>query len=133
MGPMFETGEQWARFADLGSEREWGAFVGSIALIRIAALLVNGNYRRTPAARAVTALLGAGLFAFMSSLFLVPEMTVNSGFFTYGLLAVGDLVSCRRAAADAAIADWIWRFMARPETQPAAMPSVMTGNWRHGR
>lgn len=121
LGPLFSTGEHWARFAEIGTEREWAVAIGLVAYIRMAALLVNGHYRRTPAIRAVTALLGAGLSAFIAALFIVPDQPLQTGTFTYGLLAVGDLVSCWRAAKDAAIADWIWG-KAMAENPPAPMP-----------
>lgn len=121
MGPIFSTGDQWARFADIGTEREWAMAIGVVAYVRMVALLVNGHYRRTPAIRAVTALFGAGLSAFIAALFIVPGDPIQTGTFTYGCLAAADLVSAWRAAKDAATADWIWG-KAMAEHPPAPMP-----------
>lgn len=120
-GNTFETGTQWERFAELGTELEWAAGIGTIALIRISALIVNGHWRRTPALRAATALLGAELWAYMALLFIVPGEPLSTGTGVYAVLAVGDLVSAWRAAKDAAIADWICG-KAMAEHPPAPMP-----------
>lgn len=108
LGPVFETGGQWARFAEIGTEKEWAIGIGLVSLIRFAALLINGRARRTPALRAVTALLGAGLWSYVSLLFIIPGETLTTGIGIYAVLACSDLVSAVRAAKDAAIADWIW-------------------------
>lgn len=118
LGPVFETGTQWQRFAEFGTEREWGIFIGLVALIRLLALIVNGKARRTPALRAATALLGAGLWSFVSLLFIVPGETITTGVGIYAVLACSDLVSAWRAAKDAAIHDWVWG-KAMAETPPA--------------
>lgn len=108
MGPVFDTGAQWQRFAQIGTEREWGLFIGLIALIRLTALIINGRARRTPALRAATAVLGAGLWSYVSLLFIVPGEPLTTGVGVYAVLACSDLVSAWRAAKDAAVADWIW-------------------------
>ncbi|MCJ2035524.1 hypothetical protein MKK54_15045 [Methylobacterium sp. J-068] len=118
LGPVFDTGGQWARFSEWATKREWGVVIGVVALIRIAALLINGHWRRTPALRAGTALLGAGLWAFVSVMFIVPDEPVTTGVFVYGVLAWGDLVSAWFAARDAATADWLWKKAMR-ENPPA--------------
>lgn len=108
MGPVFETGSQWARFAEIGTEREWALGIGCVALVRFLALFINGRARRTPALRAATALIGAGLWAFVAALFIVPGEPITTGVGVYAVLACSDLVSAWRAAKDAAISDWIW-------------------------
>ncbi len=118
LGPVFDTGSQWARFAEWGTEREWGAWIGLVAIIRFGALIINGKNRRTPALRAVTALLGAGLWAFVSMLFFIPGETLTTGVGIYAVFAISNLVSAWNAARDAAIADWIWG-KAMKENPPA--------------
>lgn len=120
-GDTFDTGVQWTRFSEIGTEVEWAVGIGLVAYVRIAALLINGHWRRTPALRAATAVLGAGLWAYVALLFFVPGEPVSTGVGVYAVLAGGDLVSAWRAAKDAAIADWIWG-KAFVEHPPAPMP-----------
>ncbi|WP_267358507.1 MULTISPECIES: hypothetical protein [unclassified Methylobacterium] len=108
LGPVFDTGTQWNRFAEIGTEREWGFGIGCVAALRLLALMINGRDRRTPALRAATALLGAGLWAFVAALFIVPGEPLTTGVGVYAVLSCSDLVSAWRAAKDAAIAKWIW-------------------------
>lgn len=120
---VFATGSQWDKFEKLASEKEWGLAICLVALVRVAALLVNGHYRRTPALRAATALLGAGLWSMVAMLFVQPGEPLTTGVAVYAVLAYGDLVCAWRAAKDAAIADWIWGVAMRDS--PAA-PMVWT-------
>lgn len=119
-GNTFGNGSQWGRFADLMSEQGWALTLGGIAGLRIAALLINGHARRTPALRAATAAMGAGLWLMVSLLFFVPGQPVNIMFGIAAVLCLSDLVSTFKAGVDAATSDWIWERM--DEAPPAPMP-----------
>ena len=88
--------------------------------MRIAALLINGHARRTPALRAATAAMGAGLWTVVAMLFFTPGSPINIMFGVASILLVSDLVSTFRAGVDAATADWIWETM--DEHPQAPMP-----------
>lgn len=120
-GKTFSTGAIWDRFAVVMPEEQWALLIGSIALVRIAALTINGHWRRTPLLRALTALPGAGLHAYLTTLFYMP----SAGAFGTGAafsiaLALSDIRSAFRAGRDIVVARRVFDMMrAAP---PAPLP-----------
>ena len=109
-GSTFATSAAFASFAEVMSESSWATLIMIVALIRFAALIVNGHYYRTPVARALTAALGAGLWAYLAVLFYQPELGgLSTGVGVYAVLAVSDGFSAWRSGRDAMIAWLIWK------------------------
>lgn len=104
-GSTFSTSPNFASFAAIMSEASWAALIMSVALARFAALIINGHYHRTPILRALTAALGAALWAFMAALFYRPESgAISTGCGVYLVLAGSDCFSAWRSGRDAMIA-----------------------------
>lgn len=120
-GSTFSTGAIFDRFADVMPEGEWALAIGVVALIRIAALTINGHWRRTPLLRALTAFGGAVLHAWITTLFWNPE----AGAFGIGaafsvVLAVSDARSAYRAGRDIVVAGRVFEMMR--SAPPAPLP-----------
>ncbi|KQP62162.1 hypothetical protein [Methylobacterium sp. Leaf112] len=120
-GRTFSTGAIWDRFASIMPESEWALVIGSIALVRIAALTINGHWRRTPLLRALTAMMGATLHAYLALLFYVPSVNAfGVGAAFSAALAVSDIRSAYCAGRDIVVAGRVWDMMrAAP---PAPLP-----------
>ncbi|SFM41430.1 hypothetical protein [Methylobacterium pseudosasicola] len=120
-GRTFSTGPIWDRFASVMPEEHWALLIGSIALVRIAALTINGHWRRTPLLRALTALLGAGLHAYLATLFYMPTLgAFGTGAAFSAALAISDVRSSFRAGRDIVVAGRVFAMMrAAP---PAPLP-----------
>lgn len=105
-GETMSISSSYAAFRSLGlDDAALGAPVVAVALMRIAALYINGNWRRTPLLRGVGAVIGAVFFASLLASFSFPKLTGiadawNTGT-TYAVLALFDLFSSYRAGADA--------------------------------
>ncbi len=108
-GSTFSTSASFTQFTEVMDEVSWGVLVMIVALIRFAALIVNGHYHRTPIARALTAALGAALWAYIATLFYFPGQPLTTGLGIYTVLAVSDCVSAWRSGRDAMIAWLIWK------------------------
>lgn len=108
-GSTFSTSPSFQAFAEVMSETSWATLVLVIALVRFAALIVNGHYHRTPILRALTAAAGAGLWAYMAILFYRPEAgALGTGCGVYLVLAASDGFSAWRSGRDGMIAWLIW-------------------------
>jgi hypothetical protein len=120
-GSTFATGAIWDQFAAIMSENEWAALIGTVALIRILALAINGHWRRTPLLRALTAGMGAVLHAYLITLFWVPSVgAFGTGAAFSAALALSDIRSTYRAGRDIIVAGRVFEMMrAAP---PAPLP-----------
>lgn len=104
-GSTFSTSAAFASFAEVMSESSWATLIMIVALIRFAALIVNGHYHRTPIARALTAAAGSGLWAYLAVLFYQPDLGgLSTGVGVYAVLSVSDGFSAWRSGRDAMIA-----------------------------
>ena len=102
-GPGFRT------FRDLGlDEVALAVPLTLIGGIRVAALLINGNWRRSPELRIGGAVLGALIFGLISCAFGWPYLTgvgtASTAASTYSVLALSDVLSPYRSGADARLA-----------------------------
>lgn len=97
---------QYAALALIVPEEVWGAWSVAVAAIRIAALVINGRYRRTPLLRLACSLLGLVWWLVLIYLFVVsPHPNPAAGFSWYPVFVVFEAISCWRSAADAFHAD----------------------------
>ncbi|KQP90772.1 hypothetical protein [Methylobacterium sp. Leaf117] len=120
-GKTFSTGAVWDRFAAIMPESEWAVLIGAIAIVRIAALAINGHWRQTPLLRAITALIGATLHAYIAVLFWVPRIgAFGIGAAFSAALAVSDIRSAFRAGRDIVVAGRVFAML--EASPPAPMP-----------
>ncbi|MBQ0802969.1 MAG: hypothetical protein KBT76_14655 [Sulfitobacter litoralis] len=106
-GDTLSTSVAFAAFRQLGMDEVALAVpLTIIAIMRMAGLFINGNWRRSPVLRCVGAVLGAGLFMGLAVLFAVPALSGQSAALTTGAgvylaLAAFDVLAAYRSAADA--------------------------------
>ena len=106
-GDTLATSVAFAAFRQLGiDEVALAVPLTVIAIMRMAGLFINGNWRRSPILRCVGAVLGAGLFTGLAVLFAVPALSGQSAALTTGAgvylaLAAFDVLAAYRSAADA--------------------------------
>lgn len=96
--PMIERG--W-------TDQQLAIILGTSGLIWMAALFVNGHYRRSPVFRCICA--GAGTAVWSTVAYSMAVSGIQTGYWSTGIvvypaLAVFDLASCYRSAADAYVA-----------------------------
>ncbi|MEO1961963.1 MAG: hypothetical protein ABGW82_13525 [Paracoccus sp. (in: a-proteobacteria)] len=77
-----------------------------IALLRMAGLVINGAWRRSPLLRMIGAVLGAGIFAFLAMIFALPwclgqQPALGIGTGTCAVACLSDLLAAYRTGADA--------------------------------
>lgn len=88
---FIETANGYTLFTTLEIPKIYVAIaIGVIGLLRMLALYINGRWRRTPAIRAVGAVLGALLFSLLSA-----------GYLFALALAVSDIYAAYKAGSDA--------------------------------
>lgn len=76
-----------------------------VSAMRMAALIINGMWRRSPILRMLGAIFGLMCFSILSMMTLWPYITgssvaLSTGFGTYALLAGADFVAAYRSGAD---------------------------------
>lgn len=76
-----------------------------VAAMRMAALIINGMWRRSPILRMIGAIVGLMCFASLAMMVGWPYFTglspaLSTGFFTYLLWAVADFIAAYRSGAD---------------------------------
>ena len=79
--------------------------------MRLCALYINGNWRRTPWLRAGGAVVGMSLFSILSvsalwAYFLGGSSALSTGAGAYGVLAAFDALAAYRSGADARVAQF---------------------------
>lgn len=120
-GKTFSTGVVWDRFAAVMPESQWAMLIGAVAVVRIAALAINGHWRRTPLLRALTAAMGAGLHAYLATLFYVPSAgAFGTGAAFSAALAISDIRSAFKAGRDIVVAGRVFEMMR--SAPPAPLP-----------
>jgi len=75
---------------------------------RLAALYINGSWKRSPMLRMVGAIIGAGVFGFLAVAFVLPMVVEgvppSTGPGTYLVLALFDALAAHRSGADVRLA-----------------------------
>lgn len=105
-GDTLLSSPSFSGFVDMGLDEAAIAMpISWIAASRMAGLYVNGAWRRSPLLRMVGAILGAGIFAFLSTMFAMPYLTgqqpgLSTGAGVYLVLAFFDLLAAYRTGAD---------------------------------
>lgn len=105
-GDTLEANPSFAGFVDMGLDEAMVALpISWIAGMRMAGLYINGAWRRSPILRMVGAIVGAGIFAFLSTMFAMPYLLGNqaglsTGAGVYLVLAIFDLLAAYRTGAD---------------------------------
>lgn len=120
-GNTFATGLHWQRFAAIMPEGGWAALMIALALVRMAALTINGRWRRTPLLRALCAVLGAAVWGYVALLMYAPYAGgIQTGVGVYAVAALADIVSARRSGRDIPVAERVHRWMR--DNPPAPLP-----------
>lgn len=104
IAPWWDTfgNPAYAALAALAPERLWGVFSVSIGVTRIAALVINGHWCRTPLLRFGCSTLGVVWWIVLIWLFtLTPQPNPPAGYAFYPVFIVFELISCGRSMADA--------------------------------
>lgn len=81
-----------------------GALALFTAIVRAAALFINGAYQRTPLVRLLTALASAYIWTTIVIGYVIVN-TANTGIVIYTWHVIADIVSCYRAGYDLVIAE----------------------------
>lgn len=120
-GSTFDSGPQWTKFAATLPEGAWACLMIALALVRMAALLINGRRRRTPLLRALCAVLGAAVWGYVAMKMYVPSLSgVQTGVGVYSVAALADVWCAWRSGRDIPVAERVHAYMrAAP---PAPMP-----------
>lgn len=120
-GATFSTGAHWARFAAIASEGQWATVMLTLAFVRMAALTINGRWRRTPLLRALCAVLGAAVWGYVAMLMYAPVLGgIQTGVGVYTVAALADVWSAWRSGRDIPVAERVHAYMrAAP---PAPLP-----------
>lgn len=100
-GATFQNSMAYRAFELIAPENIWAAFCVSVGLLRMAALWINGSWRRSPLLRGATSVLGVGFWVLCISLILHvslpgPAMTLS---LFLGFLAI-DLICAWRSGRD---------------------------------
>jgi hypothetical protein len=91
----------FVNLAHVAPEGTWGMALLGIATVRMLGLWVNGNWRRSPTLRFLTAVAGAGVWFWLSRLFLDDGYPgVNTGAFAYAAVGAFDVYAAARSLLD---------------------------------
>lgn len=108
------SAEVFSALVDIGfHEVTIGVPLALVASMRLVALYINGNWRRSPMLRLIGASIGSSMFAMLAMAFLWP--TIESGralspaVGTYLVLALFDGLAAYRSGADARLAHSVFR------------------------
>ena len=123
-GASFDLSVVYQRLEELMPEETWAVIVTGVGLIRVAALMINGHWRRTPILRAATAAIGAGFWGYATTLFIVPGQPVPWGIAWVGMLCVSEIHNAMRAGSDIELVRHLVGVMDDPNTQPAPTPWI---------
>lgn len=88
------------------AQASWGWYALTLGLVRIAVLLVNGAWRKSPHARAVAAFLSCSVWF---PLYVSMSAAAGWGVVFAGGMLIGDLLNIVRTARDARVVDETYR------------------------
>lgn len=90
----FATSHSYDAMAEVADERVWAAAIGAVAVLRLAALVINGFFdwsrRRSPAVRSLTAGLSAGVWCAVA-FGLYAANPAGTGWGTYSIIAMSEI------------------------------------------
>lgn len=96
---MFKDNPACAIFLDFAPQHVWGIATFTIGMLRLAALLVNGMWHRTPMFRWVGAMLSTFVW-FSISVTFIKSSIPNVGLAIYLWAMFADMYSAYRSATD---------------------------------
>lgn len=96
---MYEVNPAMGGLLLFAPQHVWGLVTLIVGSLRLAALIVNGFWHRTPAVRWVTSMLSA-LVWFLVTSALVNAPVLNPGVIVYGWHIIADIYSAFRSASD---------------------------------
>jgi hypothetical protein len=103
-GNTIQGNDAFASFIRQGwTETELATILGITGALWLGALWVNGHHRRSPVLRCIGAMIGTMIWSHVAVLLCTNAMhtgVASTGIAVYGLLALFDLFSCARSAAD---------------------------------
>ena len=99
------SGASFRAFTEIGTDDATVAFpLAVLAAMRMCALFINGNWKRSPILRMIGAIIGSAVFAMLSMAFYWPTLAygapVSTGVSAYFILAAFDALSAYRSGAD---------------------------------
>jgi hypothetical protein len=104
-GDTIQENDAFSSFIERGwTETELAAILGVAGALWMGALWVNGHHRRSPVVRCLGAGAGCMMWSHIAVLLVTHAWAIgvaSTGIAAYGVLAVFDLISCYRSAADA--------------------------------
>ena len=100
----FSTSRVYDMMAGIAPEDVWGLVCLLIGGGRLAVLLINGLWRRSPHLRAAAAVLSCCIWTLVA-LSLLDAGTFSTGLAAYPVFVCMDLFSAYRAAVDARVSD----------------------------
>jgi hypothetical protein len=93
---------QYDALRAIAPEPVWGVWSVAVGVVRMAALFINGSWRRTPLLRLIGSSLGMIWWLVLIYLFLLsPQGNPPAGYAFYPVFVVFEGISCWRSAADA--------------------------------
>jgi hypothetical protein len=99
------TSTPYAMFIAIAPEKTWGMIGIAIGIARLIAIVVNGNWRRTPIIRFVGASTGAVWWLAVTGLFWLAVVKDGANAFPmlggYPVLMIFEFYSCYRCGQDA--------------------------------
>ncbi len=91
----------FVNLASVAPEGTWGMALLGVATVRMIGLWVNGNWRRSPTLRFLTALVGAGVWFTLARLFLGDGFPgVNTGALVYAAFGCFNAFAAARSLLD---------------------------------
>lgn len=100
-GATFGNSPAYQPFAAIAAEHVWASFAMAVGLTRMAALWINGSWRRSPILRGVTSIMGVAFWMLIIALIMHarlsgPAMSLSA----FGALLAIDFISAWRSGRD---------------------------------
>lgn len=92
--------------SQIASQAMWAVYAILVGMVRIAALIINGAYARSPWLRLIGAFIAVPVWANMT-LGIMAEQVISTATGVYPWLMFADIYNVYRAAQDARISDRI--------------------------
>lgn len=125
---MYEANPAMMGLLKFAPQQVWGLITLIVGTVRLAALVVNGFWYRTPAVRWATSMI-ATLVWFPITAALVNAPVLNPGVVVYGWHMIADIYSAFRSASDYVEAEH-QRFLRDQANGIAEAPNVRSINCR---
>lgn len=101
---IMERSVSWANMLEMAPERCWGFAALGIGVVRLAALAINGAWRRSPHLRSICAFLAVFLWLQITFALLTNGVTTTA-VAVYPWFLLLDVWNAGRAAGDARVSD----------------------------